>query len=75
MNKEKIIEYYNNHKGEVIGSGIGLVFAICVLFLNILKMLFIAICVFAGYYFGKKIYKDKNYFRDLFDRLLRFFNI
>ena len=75
LNKEKLLDYYQNHKGEVIGAGAGLLIALSVLFLGILKILFIFISVFAGYYVGKRIYKDRNYIRNLIDRVLRFFNV
>lgn len=75
MDKEKLLEYYYSHKGEVIGAGIGLVFALSVLFLGVLKILFVFACVFAGYYVGKRIYKDRNYIKGLIDKALRYFNI
>lgn len=75
MNKEKLFEYYNGHKGEVIGAGIGLLFGLCVLFLGFIKIIFIAICVFAGYHLGKMVFRDKNYLRNVADKILRFFNI
>ncbi len=75
MNKEKILEFYNKYKGEVIGAGAGLIIALCILFLGIIKILFIAACTFLGYYVGKRIYKDRDYLRNTMDRVLRFFNI
>lgn len=75
MDKEKLLEYYCQHKGEVIGMTVMLIFAIGVIFLGFFKFLFIGICVFAGYYLGKKAMEDKDYFRNLLDRILRFFNI
>ena len=75
MNKEKLFEFYNNHKGEVIGSILGLVFSLGVLLLGPIQLLFIALCVFAGYYLGKKIFQDKSYIRNLMDKILRRFNV
>jgi uncharacterized membrane protein len=39
------------------------------------NMLFILLFVVAGYYIGKKCREEKNYFRNLVDRILRRFNI
>jgi uncharacterized membrane protein len=75
MNKEKLLEFYSNHKGEVIGSAIGLIIALSVLFLGLIKLLFIALCVCAGYYIGKNEFNDKSYFRNLMDKILRRFNV
>ncbi len=66
----KIFEFYRSHFGEINGALIGLIIAICVLVVGFFQTLFIAICVFLGYYIGKKISKDKNYIRNLLDRIL-----
>lgn len=70
MDKKEIIEFYRSHYGEINGALIGLVIAICVLVIGFFQTLFIAICVLLGYYIGKKISKDKNYFKNLLDRFL-----
>jgi uncharacterized membrane protein len=75
MDKEKLLEYYRQHKGEVIGMTIALIFALGVLFFGFIKFIFIGACVCAGYYLGKKVVEDKNYFTNLIDRILRFFNV
>ena len=73
LNKEKMIEYYYSHKGEAIGAMIGLTFALGVLLLGIFKLIFISICIFAGYYIGKKIHKDPDLLRKIRDRIKDFF--
>lgn len=75
MNKEKLLEFYENHKGEVIGSGVGLVIALSVLAMGLLKLLFIVLCVCLGYYLGKNMFRDKDYLKNLMDKILRRFNI
>lgn len=75
MNKEKLFEYYNGHKGEVIGAGVGLLFALSVLSLGIFRTIFVAACIIIGIYLGKKIYEDRKYLKNIADRVLRFFNI
>ena len=70
MNKEKILEYYKLHRGEINGAGIGLALAVLILLIGFLRVLFIAIFVIIGYYIGKKISNDKDYIKNLLDRIL-----
>ncbi len=70
MDKQKLYEVYKQHKGEIIGAAIGLTIAIIVLLLGIIKALFIVICVVFGYYIGKKLFQDKDYIKNLLDRIL-----
>ena len=67
---ENVIAYYKQHKGRVIGALIGIVVALSVIWFGILGALFIAICAFVGYYIGKKMESDKNFWRKILDRLL-----
>ncbi len=70
MNTEKLLAYYNEHKGAVKGTAIGFVLAVLILLLGFLKVLFIAILTGLGYYIGKRLHEDKNYIRNLLDRVL-----
>ncbi|MCX7923261.1 MAG: DUF2273 domain-containing protein [Clostridia bacterium] len=70
MNKEKIIEFYTSHRGEINGAAIGLVIALTVLIFGVLKALFVAFCVGIGYYIGKRLSEDKDYLKNLLDRVL-----
>lgn len=70
MDKQKLYEFYTGHRGEVLGAGIGLAIAIIVLLLGILKALFIVFCVVFGYYIGKRLSQDKDYIKNLLDRIL-----
>ena len=70
MSWEKFISFYNTHFGEINGALCGLLFAICTLVAGFFQTLFIAICVLIGYYIGKKISQDKDYLRNLLDRIL-----
>ncbi|MGE5328792.1 MAG: DUF2273 domain-containing protein [Deltaproteobacteria bacterium] len=72
MNKEKILEYYENHKGEVIGAGSGLVFAVLVLIFGFWSMLFVAFCSVAGWYLGKKAYENNNFFKEIIAKIITF---
>jgi uncharacterized membrane protein len=70
MNFEKILTYCTAHKGEVIGAIIGLILAVMILIIGFFKVLFIAIFTGVGYYIGKKIHEDKDYIKNLLDRVL-----
>ncbi len=67
---ESVIAYYKLHKGRVIGVLIGIIVALAVIWFGILGALFIALCAFVGYYIGKKMESDKNFWRKILDRLL-----
>ena len=70
MNIEKILTYYQSHKGAVTGAAVGFGLAVLILLLGFLKVLFIAIFTGVGYYIGKQIHGDKNYIKNLLDRVL-----
>ena len=70
MNKEKILEFYNSHPGEVNGALIGLVLSSAILIIGFFRTLFIAISVVIGYYIGKRLSRDKEYLKNLLDRIL-----
>ncbi len=70
MDKQILLQFYKSYKGEILGAGIGFVLAVTVLLLGILKAIFIVICVLFGYYIGKKLSHDKDYVKNLLDRIL-----
>lgn len=67
---ENIKEFYSSHRGGINGAIIGLIIAIAVLTLGFFRVLFIAICTGVGYYIGKRLYEDKDYLKNLLDRVL-----
>lgn len=67
---ESVIAYYKLHRGRVIGVLLGIAVALTVIWFGILGALFIALCAFVGYYIGKKMESDKNFWRKILDRLL-----
>lgn len=67
---QSFIEFYNSHRGGINGAIVGLVIAVAFLVLGFFKMLFIGICIGIGYYIGKRLYEDKDYIRNLLDRVL-----
>lgn len=70
MDKEKIFQFYEAHRGGLNGAGIGLAVALTILLLGFFKTLFIALCIGVGYYIGKKLNEDKEYIKNLLDRIL-----
>lgn len=67
---EKFLEYYRPRKGQINGALIGLLVAILVLLIGLLRVGFMAFCVGTGYYIGKRVSEDKEYIRNLLDRVL-----
>lgn len=70
MKIEPLLEFYKSHYGEINGALGGLIFALCTLIAGFFQTMFIALCVLIGYYIGKKISRDKDYLRNLLDRIL-----
>lgn len=70
MIKEKFLKFYDSHRGGVNGAIAGFGIAVTILILGIFRTLFIALCMGVGYYIGKKIYEDKDYIKNLLDRVL-----
>ncbi len=70
MNLEKLLEFYNLHRGGIIGALTGFVLAVTILIFGFFTMLFIAILSGLGYYIGKRIHDDKDYIKNLLDRVL-----
>lgn len=70
MNKEKLIGFYVSHRGGVNGGLIGLAISILILIINPLRTFFIAFCVGIGYYIGKRLSEDKDFVKNLLDKIL-----
>ncbi|MCX7843262.1 MAG: DUF2273 domain-containing protein [Clostridia bacterium] len=70
MNKEKLLEFYNLHRGGINGALVGFAAATVILLIGIFKTLFLAICIGTGYYVGKRLSEDKDYIKNLLDRVL-----
>ena len=70
MNWTSLLEFYRSKKGEINGAGIGLLIAILIMVLGLFRVLFMALCIGLGYYIGKRLSQDKNYIRNLLDRIL-----
>lgn len=70
MNKEKLLQFYNSHRGGVNGGAVGFAMGCAILIIGLFNTLFIAICVGIGYYIGKRLSQDKDYVKNLLDRVL-----
>jgi uncharacterized membrane protein len=70
MNIDKLLQFYNSHRGGANGAIVGLVIACAILIIGFFNTLFIAICVGIGYYIGKRLSEDKDYIKNLLDRVL-----
>jgi len=70
MIKEKILTYYNEHRGAINGAAIGFLLAVFILLVGFFRVLFIAILTGVGYYIGKRMHEDKDYLKNLLDRVL-----
>jgi len=67
---ENLKEFYYSHRGGLNGAIVGLVIAAAILILGFFKVLFISVCIGVGYYIGKRLYEDKDYIKNLLDRVL-----
>jgi uncharacterized membrane protein len=70
MNMTRFIEFYKAHIYEMNGVVIGLVTSVSILLIGLFRFLFIALCVAIGYYIGKKLAEDKEYLKNILDRIL-----
>ena len=70
MNLERILGFYDSHRGGVNGAATGFILAVAILILGFFKVLFIAFFLGVGYYIGKRIQNDKDYIKNLLDRVL-----
>ena len=67
---ENILLFYNSHRGGINGALIGTAAAVSILLFGLFKVIFVTIFAVLGYYFGKKIHEDKDYIKNLLDRVL-----
>ena len=66
----KIYKFYKAHFWAVNGALIGLAVGLCVIFFGILKALFLGICVALGFFVGRKFQKDKNFLKNLINKII-----
>lgn len=70
MKMDKFLEFYHSHRGGLNGAFVGFIISVSILTLGFFRTMFIAISVALGYYIGKNISADKDYIKNLLDRIL-----
>lgn len=70
MDKQKLLDFYKTHHGGINGAIAGLLLSSAILIIGFWRALFIALCVVLGYYIGKRLSEDKEYIKNLLDRIL-----
>lgn len=70
MKFDSLLEFYHSHKGGINGAAVGLIIAVMILLLGFLRVLFILIFMGMGYFIGKRLWEDKDYIKNLLDRIL-----
>lgn len=70
MDKEKVLKFYNSYKWEINGALIGFGIAVFIIIVGFFKTLFIALLSCIGYYIGKRLSDDREYIKNLLDRVL-----
>lgn len=69
MNKDALLSLLKQHKGRTVGIILGLIFGILVLTINFWRALFLAICIYLGYWFGS-MHDKKDKFLSFLDKIL-----
>ena len=62
----KFYRFYKNHYYEMTGAIIGL----SLVFLGVLNTIIVALCIGAGLFIGKKLKSDKNFIKNILDKIL-----
>ena len=66
----KLYRFYRNNYWGINGAVIGLLLGLALVFWGLFRTVIIAICVLVGYFIGRKLQKDKNFLRNLLDKIL-----
>lgn len=66
----RLYKYYRNHFYGVNGAIIGLLVGLSFVFVGILETLFLSVCVIAGFFVGHRLQKDKDFLKNLLDKIL-----
>lgn len=69
MNKDKIFNIVLNNYGKIIGVFLGLIFSALILWIGIIKTIFISLCIYIGYFLGNKIDKKES-IKEFLDKIL-----
>ena len=66
----KFYRFYRNNYWSINSALAGLILGLCLVFLGLLKTIVVAVCVVGGMLLGRKLQKDKNFFKLLLDKIL-----
>ena len=66
----RLYKFYRNYYYCVNGAAIGLIIGLSLVFAGILETIIIGACIFAGFYVGKRMQKDKDFIKKLLDKIL-----
>ena len=70
MDKNKLMEYFEIHKGAIIGGVLGFIAAVGIIQFGFVKSVFIIGLVLLGYYLGINTQRDKGFIKKLIRNLL-----
>ncbi len=70
MWEQLISELLRNHRGKLLGTLLGLAFALLVIFVGFLQTVFVACSIYIGYIIGKRV-DDNESIRDVMERILK----
>jgi len=68
--RELAQDLWQNHRGKLVGSLLGLVFAAFVMWVGFLWTVFVFICVIVGFWVGKRMDDHKENLVEVLDRIL-----
>jgi uncharacterized membrane protein len=63
-------EVWDNHRGKLLGTLIGLFFALVIMWAGFLWAIFIFGCTFVGFFIGKRMDEHKENLAEVLDRIL-----
>lgn len=66
----RLYKFYRSHFYPVNGAIIGLLVGLSFHYLGFLATLFLALCIFVGYWIGRRLQKDRYFLRNLLDKIL-----
>lgn len=68
--RELCEEVWENHRGKLMGTLIGLFLAVLVIWVGVLWSVFILICMGVGFFIGKRMDDHKEDLAEVLDRIL-----
>ena len=66
----KLYRFYRNNYFGINGALVGLALGLALVFLGLVKTIILAACILVGYFVGRMLQKDKNFLKNLLDKIL-----